>query len=82
MKVNQFTHHASGRTTLKELPQTKISTGASSKGNAKQWETIRLSLSMYDSDAPLPHINLSLELTRDEAERVARQIGEYLVAVK
>lgn len=81
MKVNQFTHHESGRCTVKELPQTKISTGASSKGNAPQWETIRLSLT-FDSDAPLPHVHLSLELTRDEAERIHRQIGEYLVAIK
>lgn len=77
MRVLQFTHHESGRCTDKTLPQTRVSTGARSSGNAKQWETICLSLTP-DSAGDYPHVHIDISFTREEAERVARQINEYL----
>lgn len=74
----QFTHTPTGRTKMKEIfTDAKVSCGASSQGNATEWDAICIDF-RANGDEPAGEPSYWLRMDRETAARVAQRITEYL----
>ena len=68
----------SGRTKHEPVDNVRVSTGASSQGNAQQWQTLSIHVNLDDEERTCYWVSMD----RETAARVAKQIVDYLAEVK